>query len=257
MKLCQCGCGRELDKQNIRFIYTHHLRGKSNPMYGKHHSKETKNKISQKHIKFRIKKSYLKELYWNKKLSTSQIGKIFNANSETIRLKMIRFGIKRRESSLGNLGKHFSEEHRRKISQTRILRALSKGDKNPMSKPEIIKKYFKSIRKRPTLPEKIMMTFCKKYGLPFVYNGNKASLIIGRRVPDFYNNKGKRQVIEIFGEIFHDSRKSFVNIPFRRTEQGTIEHYKGAGYNCLIIWSRELRNPQQVLQKIKAFSESN
>ena len=185
-------------------------------------------------------------------------GKIFNVNSETIRLKMIKFAIKRRKPSLGNLGKRFSEEHRRKISQTRILKALSKGDKNPMSKPEIIKKYFKSIRKRPTLPEKIMMMFCKKYSLPFVYNRNKASLIIGRRVPDFYNSKGKRQVIEIFGEIFHDSRKSFVNIPFRRTEQGTKEHYQKAGFNCLIIWDYEIKkDPQEVLQKIKAFSEAN
>jgi len=162
MKLCQCGCGRELNKDNVRFIFTHHLKGKTNPMYGKHHSKETKNKMSKLHIKFRIKKKYLKELYWNKELSTFQISKLFNVNPETIRSKMIRFGIKRRQPSLANLGKHFSEEHKRKMSQTRILKELSKGAKNPMSKPENIKKYFKSIRKRPTLPEKIMITFFKK-----------------------------------------------------------------------------------------------
>jgi len=91
--------------------------------------------------------------------------------------------------------------------------------------------------------------------LPFIYNGNNADLIIARRVPDFYSNN--RQVIEIFGEAFHNPRKSFFNIPFRRTKEGTINHYEKFGFNCLVIWDFELKQPQKVMEKIKEFSLSN
>lgn len=37
-------------------------------------------------------------------------------------------------------GKHHSEETKAKISQTRIEKGLSKGDKNPMSRPEVREK---------------------------------------------------------------------------------------------------------------------
>lgn len=37
-----------------------------------------------------------------------------------------------------------------------------------------------------------------------------------------------------------------------------MNHYKKAGFNCLIIWDYEVKkDPNAVLQKIKAFSESN
>jgi len=46
--------------------------------------------------------------------------------------------------------------------------------------------------------------------------------------------------------------------PFSSTAEGTKEHYKKAEFNCLIIWDYEIKkDPQHVLQKIKAFSEAN
>jgi G:T-mismatch repair DNA endonuclease (very short patch repair protein) len=230
-------------------------RDRGNPNYGKQHSEKTKKLISEANTKLRIKRDYLEELYWEEELSASQIGNKLGVNAETIRLKMKSFDIKRRPPSKGNLGKTFSKRHKKRISQTRIERGLSKGNKNPMSDPDIIRKYFKSLQRRPTNPENQLKDLIKKHNLPFVYNGNKGDLIIGRRVPDFYNNNGRKHVIEVFGEVFHNQSKSFFDVPFRRTEKGTVQHYTKYGYHCTVIWDNELKNEETVVERIREFNK--
>jgi hypothetical protein len=31
------------------------------------------------------------------------------------------------------------------------------------------------------------------------------------------------------------------------------DHFKKYGYNCLVIWSEELKNPEKVIEKMKVF----
>ena len=126
-----------------------------------------------------------------------------------------------------------------------------------MSKAKNIRKWIGSNNIRPNKPEKILVKLIEKHKIPFVYNGNKADLIIGKRIPDFYNKNKKRKVIEIFGDVFHDPNKSFFNIPYKRTEKETIKHYKRFNYNVLILWEKELNNLDLVLKKIKTFEENN
>lgn len=227
--------------------------GVNNPNYGRHHSDETKELISKANTKLMIEKEELCRLYNDEKLTTRKIGELFGVDAETVRLKLKSFEIKRREPSQNNLGKKFSKEHKEKIGKTRILLGLSKGDKNPMSNPETVKKYFKSISRGPTSPERKLMKLIKKCNLPFRYNGNKADLIIGRKVPDFYEGNGKKRVIEVFGEVFHDPNKSYFKVPFKRTEEGTIKHYSQYGFDTLIIWEKEFKDLDQVAEKIIEF----
>lgn len=49
MKLCKCGCGQEVDKSNT-WKHNHWTRGSSNPMFGRSHSNEAKEKIRKKAI---------------------------------------------------------------------------------------------------------------------------------------------------------------------------------------------------------------
>jgi len=48
---------------------------------------------------YRIPRGALRKLYYDKKLGTTQISKIFGCNEETVRKKMVRFGIPRRTNS--------------------------------------------------------------------------------------------------------------------------------------------------------------
>lgn len=67
--------------------------GEKNPMYGKHHSDETKKKMSESNVKYWEGKQLLEET--KKRISGSMKGE-----------------------KNPNYGKHFSEEHRKKISES-------------------------------------------------------------------------------------------------------------------------------------------
>jgi len=53
VKYCECGCGQEIifkphhSYYPVRFIYGHNNKGKNHPMYGKHHTKEARQKMSK------------------------------------------------------------------------------------------------------------------------------------------------------------------------------------------------------------------
>jgi len=237
----------------IKTATKHNHKGENNPMYGKSHSEKTKRLISLMRTKFKLSKTKLKKLYYQKNLSTIKISNLYNLNPETVRFRMKKFGIPRKKPSEANFGKKFTEEHKRKISQTRIIKNLSKGDKNPMSKPKNVKAWIKSNNIKPNKPEKFLIKLINKHDLPFIYNGNKADLIIGRRIPDFYNKNGKNHIIELFGEVFHNPNKSFFEVPPKRTEDGTIKYYRKFDYRVLIVWEKELENPDAVLKKIITF----
>jgi len=77
---------------------------------------------------YRNQKICLKELYWDKKLSTSEIAKVYNCNSETIRRLMIRHNIPRRPI----------HERKYKISKEMLNKLYNK---NKLSTIEIAKKF--------------------------------------------------------------------------------------------------------------------
>lgn len=88
----------------------------------------------------------------------------------------------------------------------------------------------------------------------FKYNGDfSQEVVIGRKIPDWINIKEK-QIIELFGEPFHNPNHRFnLDIKYSRTEKGLIEHYAKYGYSCMVIWSKELNNPKSVIYKIRKF----
>lgn len=72
------------------------------------------------------------------------------------------------------------------------------------------------------------------------YVGN-GSAKIGRKVPDWISTDGKRGVIELFGERWHNITE----------ESQLIQYYNEHGYCCLVIWVAELNNPQTVIEKVR------
>lgn len=236
--LCKCGCGKRVKEGNV-FILYHHNTGENNPMWGKYHSSYTKELISQR----------AKD---NSNAKGSRHPKLSEYNRTHIR----------RGINNPNYGQHYglgipkSSEWKAKNSQTRIARGLSKGDKNPMAKKENVAKYFKSLAKRPTKPERIVNDILERY-FPneFKYNGDfSQGIMIAGLIPDFVNVNGRKQVIEVFGRRFHDPNVAKWEIKWCRTEVGRIMTYNSVGFDCLIIWEHELKDENQLIKKIRKWA---
>jgi len=89
--------------------------------------------------------------------------------------------------------------------------------------------------------------------LPYKFVGNGEIWITGLN-PDFINVNGQKKIIELFGEPWHGKRCFHFEKPsFSRTEQGRKHIFSQYGYDTLIIWCRELREPKILKHKILDF----
>jgi hypothetical protein len=76
-------------------------------------------------------------------------------------------------------------------------------------------------------------------------------------IPDF-KVKGRRKVIEIYGDYWHSQKfcESKGDPEYKWNPEKMIEEYKTVGYDCLIFWEKQLREPLQqeyIKQEIMAF----
>ena len=94
---------------------------------------------------------------------------------------------------------------------------------------------------RPNIPEQRFLKIIEKHNLPYRYTGD-GEVWIGSKNPDFIEaTNGKKEVIEIFGEVFHSPLFTFKeSIPYHQTYHGTIDHYKKYGFKCHIFWDRDV-----------------
>lgn len=68
-------------------------------------------------------------------------------------------------------------------------------------------------------------------------------LIIGGKNPDFMNVNGTKEVIELFGDFWHQGEDP----------QDRINHFRQYGFRCLVIWESELNQLKELLNKIDNF----
>lgn len=87
----------------------------------------------------------------------------------------------------------------------------------------------------------------------FRFNGDLSQgVMLGGLVPDFINVNGKKEVIELFGDYWHDTKR---NIPWKATEFGRQAVFSQLGFKLLVIWEHELKSPEEVIEKIRRFNE--
>jgi G:T-mismatch repair DNA endonuclease (very short patch repair protein) len=110
--------------------------------------------------------------------------------------------------------------------------------------PEFDRKRIAALHKRPTKPESQLSKLLTTNNLPYRYVGN-GEVILGGKNPDFINVNGQKKLIEVFGTYWHD--------PFDIAER--TEHFRQYGFNTLIIWEDELKEPEKVVAKIKSFNQ--
>jgi hypothetical protein len=80
----------------------------------------------------------------------------------------------------------------------------------------------------------------------FKYNGDYSlGIALNRSIPDFVNINGKKQIIEFFGTYWHKQEG--------RGEDDKVAKYKEVGWNCLVVWDKELKQTDALKNKIRAF----
>jgi len=99
-------------------------------------------------------------------------------------------------------------------------------------------------RRTPSGPEQSFITLCEEHNLPYRFVGN-GELLIGRKNPDFVGTQDEHKLVEIWGEHFK----------LGRDPQDLISFYNVRGYDCLVIWASELSHQEQVIVKVRKFSE--
>ncbi|MEK6932545.1 MAG: NUMOD3 domain-containing DNA-binding protein [Nanoarchaeota archaeon] len=160
-----------------------------------------------------------------------------------LRNKLItRKGIRRPNHS--DFMKHWHKNHSHPMlgKPNYKLRLLNKD-------PEFLKKAMLSKFIRPNVPEKTFINLIEKNSLPFQYVGD-GSYLVGNKNPDFISNDNK-QIVEIFGDYYHDENRR--KLPYSRTYNGTKKYYEEKGYKILIIWEKELKDIESVLNKTRKF----
>jgi len=168
-------------------------------------------------------------------------------------------GETKRKSSLSHINRWKDPIYRQKVTQAlkgkvgrnkgvklspETLRIMSEKTKllwkTPAYRQRVVEAVMKALHKRPNRKETALLNIIKRNYLPFEYVGD-GKVIIDGYCPDFINNNGKKQVIELYGDYWHKN-----DDPQKR-----INHFKRFGFDTLIIWEHELTSEQDVLDKIK------
>jgi very-short-patch-repair endonuclease len=108
----------------------------------------------------------------------------------------------------------------------------------------------KAVTRRPNKAEcRLQHILNQHFPSEWKYTG-PGDVVIGGLVPDFTNCNGRKQLIELFGEYWHDPKRT---LRYNYTEEGRTEAYEAFGFECLVIWVREMKDEEKLVQKIKGF----
>jgi G:T-mismatch repair DNA endonuclease (very short patch repair protein) len=137
-------------------------------------------------------------------------------------------------------------QRRKKISNTQ-----RKLWKNQEFKERVLRAIISGWSKRPTKPEQKLIKIIEKHNLPFKYTGDGSFLINGF-IPDFIECNGKKLIIELFGDYWHNPNKN-KKLEWYRTEEGRKNLFSNFGFKTLIIWESELKDEDSIVNKINEF----
>jgi G:T-mismatch repair DNA endonuclease (very short patch repair protein) len=206
-------------------------RGKPRPwLRGKHPSPETRAKLSASHC------GIPRSAEWRAHMSAAHKGKN------------------------NRLGKHSSVETCARISAALLGHAVSTEARTKMSlshqrlwqnrefRDRCVQAIIKANQVRPTAPERTMQSILdRRFPGEWRYTGN-GDFIVGGKNPDFVNVNGRKAVIEVFGNWWHSEQKTG-----RTSEQEVAtrqRHFADWGYDCAVIWEREVTDEDAVLAKL-------
>lgn len=159
-----------------------------------------------------------------------------------------------------HIGIPLSKTHRKNIIKS-ITKAFQKPEyknkrrlialnnwKDLKYQQKVISGVLKALNHKTNLSEKLLLKILNKT-LPkeykFVGNGK---FTLERFCPDFINTNGQKKIIELYGDYWHN-KKEVISRDKRR-----LKVYKKYGYKTLIVWDKELKNKEKLIEKILKFN---
>lgn len=220
--------GKHHSKATIRKM-SKVMSGKNHPFYGKHHTEEAKSKMSK------AKSGKNNPLYGKhltratrKKMSRAHIGKYHTE----VTIKKI---------SKAKSGKYLSKEHKKRLSKIAIKRWRTKEYQSRIREARSLK---------PNKVEQKLYNLLKELTFrDYKYVGD-LQFFLGGKNPDFMNVNGQKKLIELYGKYWHDPKK----FPKRQTPKQRIEYFKKYGFDTLVIEESELKNLEEVTNKVLLFN---
>ena len=167
--------------------------------------------------------------------------------------------LKQMESYQNRRGKPRPVDECKKISQTLKgkhdeLSAMRKQMwQRPHYRENKVLAWSRAQHKKPNEPETSLLEILNRhFSNEWKYTGD-GSLVIGGYIPDFANCNGRKELIEVFGDYWHNRPKT----PWHQTELGRIGAYNSLGFRCLVIWEHELKTlpEQEIVEKIRTFTQ--
>lgn len=121
---------------------------------------------------------------------------------------------------------------------------------------DYVKNVFDGLNAKPNkFEQRIYRIIQNAFLNEWAYNGDfSEGIMIGGKIPDFINVNGRKQVIECFGDPYHDGT---FNSSWKRTEFGTKAIYNQVGFSCLVLWFSECekKTDEQIAEEVKQFME--
>jgi len=162
-------------------------------------------------------------------------------------------------------GKTHSSEARKKISESskrtwnnpkhriKMSMIISKGVRKKWKDTKYQKLQKIAKNASPNKPETTLINLLNEV-LPgkykFVGDGSFYPKGCGLN-PDFMNIKGKKKLIEHFGDWWHGEKIQKKSKKYHERER--IKHFRNFGYETLVIWEYELKDIKKVARKIMNF----
>jgi very-short-patch-repair endonuclease len=245
---CGCGCGQKTKwrgaKGYAQFINGHNARGKSNPMYGKTHSAEARDNISQKRKEKFANGEY--RIWQNEDTEETRelkrrIGEASKKENNPERAKKISKALK---------GRVRSEEHQSKLSVS-IKKAWEDEDLRNRQRENVLNRFLDKKQNKPTLLEKTFANLLNTLKIEYIFQ-----YAVDHRLYDFYL-PDHNILIEVDGN-FHHCNPAMFNEPIYESQRITIKNdiikndiAKENGYNLLRFWESDINDrPSWIVQQL-------
>lgn len=152
---------------------------------------------------------------------------------------------KMRKSSLGKPGttngRHRTETEKKSMGEKlKVIMKLKWQD------PEYVAKALKSWRRTPNKSEMELNAIMQNL-FPNEYKMNTRGevMVLGGKVPDFVNVNGQKKIIELYGDYWHRNDNP----------QDRIDMFKKLGWDTIVIWGHELKDAQNLKNKLLEFND--
>jgi len=212
---------------------------------------------SESNSKLFLTKKELTEEYIKKNQTQTQIAKKFNVNASSIRRKLIKYNISLRKQTLKNGHSHNYIGGRPhcidcgKLVWWAFKRCQSCAQKELWSNETHRQKQIKLLaeaRKISPNSKELFLNYLLQLALfkEYKFVGDGKILFCGFN-PDFININGQKKIIELYGDYWHNRPE------VKERDKRRLIAYNRYGYETLIIWEHELKQPEKVIAKVMEF----